>query len=67
MDLLAQSDAESACRRAAAARLRAGNARYEQFTDRCSSGKALQATTDARQYEDDGVTDTPAPGVLPQP
>ena len=32
-----------------------------------SSGKALYATTDARQYADYVVTDTPAPPAAPGP
>ena len=40
---------------------------YYLLTRICGSGKARYATTDARQYADYVVTDTPAPAAPPVP
>lgn len=55
-------DAEAARGRAANVRILAGNKLYTELIDLCGSGKALYATTDARQHAGYVVTDTPAPG-----
>jgi hypothetical protein len=48
-------------------RILAGNARYEELIDLCAIGKARYATTEARKYPGDALTDAPAPRAPPQP